>query len=69
MGRRRQRCQEVNAKGAKNAGDAKKKPQIAQISTDFFCEICGFNRPIGVNLCQSVDNKGAKDEKNTDYTD
>ncbi len=29
------------------------------------CEICGFNHPIGVNLCQSVDRdaKVAKDTK------
>ncbi len=49
------------------------------------CEICGFNHPIGVNLCQSVDRdakvaKGnaktqrkqrrrGRKEKNTDYTD
>ncbi len=44
------------------------KPQITQISTDFFCgicEICGFNHPIGMNLCQSVDRdaKVAEDTK------
>ncbi len=46
--RRRER-KEVDAK------DSKKKPQITQISADFFCEICDFNNQIGENLCQSVD--------------
>ncbi len=54
-----------------------KKPQITQISTDFFCVLCKFLCPpanfcvlcdflpsIGVNLCQSVDND-AKDAKDT----
>ena len=46
---RKQRRKEVNAK------DSKRKPQITQISADFFCGICGFNNQIGENLCQSVD--------------
>ncbi len=56
---RKQRRKEVNAK------DSKRKPQITQISADFFCGICGFNNQIGENLCQSVDRdaKGAKDTK------
>ncbi len=48
----------------RGAESAKEKPQI---STDFFCGICGicgFNNPIGVNLCQSVD-RDAKDTKGT----
>ncbi len=57
-----------DAEERRDAKDAKRKPQITQISTDFFCgicEICGFNHLIGVNLCQSVDNsaKGAKERK------
>ena len=48
------------AKVAKDTKDAKKKTQITQISADLFCELCGFNHPIGG--CAKVA-KGRKDAK------
>ncbi len=52
-------CQSVDrdAKGAKGTEDAKdKKPQITQISADFFCVLCEFLCPLRsfFNRCKSV---------------